>query len=637
VRPLDRRERLALAAVVAFGLWLRILYVLEQRHDRLFDYPVVDEERYVAMARGLTLGYVEPRAWFHPPGLVYALSLVFRAFGDGLLAPRIVQACVSSATCLLAFVVARRFFSPRVAIGAATVCAFHGLLIFESYELLPPTWIAATALLALWLLDVARERRTVGTALAAGVSLGVSAVFAPTILPFAACAALWLRSPALALALVAGVAIPIAPVTAGNWQRSHEVVLVSSNGGLNFFLGNNADYDATLAIRPGHRWETLMDEPARAGIQGAAGASGYFTSKALAFFRDDPLAAATLFGRKLHLYFDGAELPRDTDIYAAREGSPLLSVLVSRGPPWLPDGLLVPLALLGAAFAWPRRRELFVLYAFAGLQAIVTAAFFVTARYRVPALPVLAMFACVGVGGILEGLGAAGTPRAPLARSLAGLAALVVACNLPTPESRVSYAAELDFYRGLASTRHERDPEGAIDFFRRSCARDPGDARPWFELGNTLAATHREREAVDAWSHAAADDPFDARPRRQTAVVLAKAGDLEGAIGALRANVDARAHDDAFYAPDHLELALLEARAHHPDAGVADLRAATRGDPRYVRSQLDGIARAAMDASPGDDFLVALADVAASVGKPDLAGTLRTHVTAQTAQTPGSL
>ena len=280
-----------------------------------------------------------------------------------------------------------------------------------------------------------------------------------------------------------------------------------------------------------------------------------------------------------------------------------------------------------------------MLYAFAGLQAIVTAAFFVTARYRVPALPELAMFACVAVGGLLERLRSARTSRAPHARSLAGIAALVVACNLPTPESRVSYAAELDFYRGLASTRHERDPGAAIDFFRRSCVRDPGDARPWLELGNTLAATHREREAVDAWSHAAADDlGFDARPRRQAAFVLAKAGDLEGAIEALRANVEARAHDDAFYAPDHLELALLEARAHHPDAGVADLRAATRGDPRYVRSQLDGVARAAMDASPGDDFLVALADVAASLGKSDLAGTLRAHMSPRRPRrTPGSL
>ena len=306
--------------------------------DRLFDYPVVDEERYVAMARGLTLGYVEPRAWFHPPGLVYALSLVFRAFGDGLLAPRIVQACVSSATCLLAFVVARRFFSARVAIGAATVCAFHGLLIFESYELLPPTWIAATALVALWALDVAREKRTVVTALAAGVSLGVSAVFAPTILPFAACAALWLRRPALAVALVAGVAIPIAPVTAGNWERSHEIVLVSSNGGLNFFLGNNADYDATLAIRPGHRWETLMDEPARAGNPGARGRVPRLlhVEGARLLSRRSAGRRGALLARKLHLYFDGAELPRDTDIYAAREGSPLLSALVSRGPPWLP-------------------------------------------------------------------------------------------------------------------------------------------------------------------------------------------------------------------------------------------------------------------------------------------------------------
>jgi tetratricopeptide (TPR) repeat protein len=610
---------MVLAGVVLAALWLRLLYIYEQHTDLLFTYPVVDEERYVQMGRELAMGHVEPRAWFHPPGLVYALSLVFRLFGDGLVAPRVVQALVSSASCLGVFVVGRRLFSNRIAIGAATLCALHGVLVFESCELLPPTWILAASLLSLWSLSVAGERKTVPHALAAGASLGVAAVFAPTILPFVAVAALWLRRWQLALALLVGVAVPIAPVTAGNWERGHELVLVSSNGGINFFLGNNADYEATLAMRPGHRWERLTEEPMHAGINGPAGASSYFAGKALAFFREEPGRAAGLLARKLYLYFDGVELPRDTDIYAAREQSPLLSWLVSRGPPWLPDGLLIPLACVGAWAAWRERPRALLAYGFVATQAIVTAAFFVTSRYRVPALPVLAMFACAGIGAIVTGW--TGSRGAMKLAPLAGCLVLVGLLNVPTRESQASYAAELDFYRGLASIRHERDLPGGIEFFQRASRRDPGDARIWFELGNALASARRTDEAIDAWQRAGHADPWDARALRQAVAALVARGDLDGAAADLHACIDANQHEPAYYASDHLELALVDARRRSfPDARV-ELGVAVRLDPSYVHRRLEELTRAALRDPAVDDegFLGDLEDLDSQMGRLDLA------------------
>jgi 4-amino-4-deoxy-L-arabinose transferase-like glycosyltransferase len=621
VTPAGRPYRLALAGIVFVALWLRLLYVWEQHADLLFTYPVVDEERYVQMGRELAMGYTEPRAWFHPPGIVYALSLVFRVFGDGLTAPRVVQAIVSSVSCLGVFAVARRMFSERIAIGAALVCALHGVLVFESCELLPPTWILASCVLALWLLSIAGERRTVPHALAAGVSLGLAAVFAPTVLPFAAIAAVWLRRWQLALALVAGAALPIAPVTIGNWERGHELVLISSNGGINFYLGNNADYDATLAMRPGHRWEALMDEPIEAGARGPAAASRYFTGKALAFFRDHPARAAGLFAHKLYLYFDGVELPRDTDLYAARDQSPLLRAMVSRGPPWLPDGLLVPLAFVGAWAGWRERRRAALAYAFVASQAVVIAAFFVTSRYRAPALPVLAMFACAGVETISAALRSSrsGWGRA---RPLVASFALVVIFNVPTRESRVSYAAELDFYRGLASIRHERDVPDGIAYLQRASARDPSDPRIWFELGNALDAAHRTDEAIEAWRVAGAADPWDGRARRQAADALVARGDLDGAARILRTHIAAARREPAYYAPDHLQLAFVEARLRAFDAAAGDLREATTLDPRFVRSRIEDLTHALLGDPAVDDagFLAVLADVAGALGRRDLVG-----------------
>ncbi|MGD0528592.1 MAG: glycosyltransferase family 39 protein [Polyangiaceae bacterium] len=590
----DRRVGIVLVALLAVGLALRITYIVGQRQDVLFDYPVIDEERYVALGRALADGHgPEARAWFQPPGLTYALATVFWACGPGLLAPRIVQALVSVASGGLAYLVAARLFSRRIGLATAAVFAVHGVLVFECYELLPPTWMVAADLLALWLLLRTREDGTPRAAFFAGIALGVAGVFGPTVLPFALFAGAWLRRPVLVGALALGVALPIAPVAWGNWQRGHELVLVSTNGGINFYLGNNEHYDRTLAIRPGEHWTALEDEPTRAGLLNGAMGS-WFYQRGRDFWAQHPASAVSLYLRKLYLFFDGPEIPRDTDVYAMGRESRLLRALVPRGPPWLPDGLLVPLALVGAVACWPERRRLLPAYAFVAMQALVVAAFFVTSRYRLPSVPVLAMFACAGVARVAR------ATRGQRAVAAAGFAVVAVALNVPTRESSVSYAAELDFYRGLTMQRQLHRLAPAVEYFRAATREDPGDARPWFELGNVLDASGRTDEAVEAWRHAGHDDPWDARALRRVSVALARRGDLDGAITALRENVGSHARPEAYYATDHLNLALLCARQGLDADATRELAAASSADPEWFRKTIPGFARSVASAHDVD-------------------------------------
>ncbi len=609
--PIARREAWTLAGVLVVALILRVAYILGQRGDLLFEHPVVDEELYVTRATSLAGGHgAELYPWFQPPGLTYFLALVFRAFGPGLLAPRLVQALVSTASCGLAYLVARRLLSHRVALATAAICAVHGVLVFESYELLPVTWMLAADLFAVWLLLRAGTERTPKTALFAGVALGVSAVFGPTVLPFALFAAVWLRRPALVGALAAGVALPIAPVTWANWQNGHELVLISTNGGINFYLGNNDRYDDTLAIRPGEHWKALDDEPIHDGAVGHSARSAWFFRRGLAFWEEHPARAVALALRKVYLFFDGPEIPRDTDVYALRSDSWLLSALVTRGPPWLPDGLLVPLALLGATLCAQRWRELLPLYAFVALQALTIAAFFVTSRYRVPSLPALALFACAGVDRLASG------SRSLRAAGAAGFAALALCLNVATHESSVSYAAELDFYRGLALQRYLHSPAQAVDYFRRASTEDPRDGRIWFELGNALDASGRNGEAIEAWLRAGEADPWDPRGRRRASVGLARQGRVDDAIAALRADIDSRAHPEAFYAPDHLNVALMLAQTGRDAEAMSELAAAQAADPAWFRWTIAGFARA-VQSNP--DIGSAFRDAVASASRGALA------------------
>jgi tetratricopeptide (TPR) repeat protein len=260
---------------------------------------------------------------------------------------------------------------------------------------------------------------------------------------------------------------------------------------------------------------------------------------------------------------------------------------------------------MGMVSAWRRKTPGIALpIAFVAQQAIVVALFFVTARYRTPSLPFFAIFACAGAVDVWNAV------KDRRFAIVGALVALAIVLQLPAREANVSYAAELDFYRGLAYLRNLRDPPSAVERFRRAATEDPSDARIWFELGNALDAARRSDEAIDAWKHADAADPTDPRAARRAAVVLTLRGDLDAAIVVLQADVDAHARDDATYAQDHLNLAILRARRRDFRRALDDLAIAANEDPRYFRASLVAWTRTALDQPAVDDaaFWIAVGD-----------------------------
>src|SRR5262245_4155619 len=120
------RERIAFAAILAIALVVRLYYLHELRADVLFEHPPLDEDRYVTEARQMVHGgFVGPRLFWQPPGIVFLLAATFRVFGDGLLVPRLLQAFAGTITCALIWVLARRLFGPRIAIATGAVVALH--------------------------------------------------------------------------------------------------------------------------------------------------------------------------------------------------------------------------------------------------------------------------------------------------------------------------------------------------------------------------------------------------------------------------------------------------------------------------------------------------------------------------------
>ena len=121
-----------LALVGLLALVLRLLYLGESASSPFFTSPVVDARTYVdealALAGGAWAG--PPGPFWQPPLYPYLLGFIFKVCGENYYAPRLLQALLGAASCVLLWCIGRRIFPPPIALGAGLAAAAYGPLIY---------------------------------------------------------------------------------------------------------------------------------------------------------------------------------------------------------------------------------------------------------------------------------------------------------------------------------------------------------------------------------------------------------------------------------------------------------------------------------------------------------------------------
>src|SRR5262249_52773376 len=115
----------------------------------------------------------------------------------------------------------------------------------------------------------------------------------------------------------------------------------------------------------------------------------YWTERALDFVTAHPGQWLKLMGRKFVLLWNSTEM-LDTE---SQESYADWSWPLTLGGWFGHFGILVPLALAGAVLAWRDRARLGILYALTAFYAVSVLMFYVFARYRLPLVPLLWLFA----------------------------------------------------------------------------------------------------------------------------------------------------------------------------------------------------------------------------------------------------
>ncbi|HEX7614502.1 MAG TPA: glycosyltransferase family 39 protein, partial [Thermoanaerobaculia bacterium] len=463
---------LLLLLLAAFALKAALLAHFDA-HPLLQPTGDMDGGVYARLATDVARGDVllrgpGPVPYFVSPLYIYFLAAVHVLSAGSLFAAKVVQIALGTAAVGLVYGTAQRIFDDRAALAAGILYALTGVVSFHEILILQAALDPFLTSLFLYLLAVGLTSRSFslkvnedgaraggslswGVWLAAGAAGGLLALNRPNALlciPVIALAIAAmplflppfkensLRSPLPALALLAGTAAAIAPVTVRNLVVSHEFVLISSHGGLNFLVGNgpgaNGVYRALPGITPdiggqSHDAKRLA-EAAEGRTLSTREVSAHFAKKAWTWIRESPGAAAGLFLRKVWYVLSRDEAPLNFSFPWYREQSVALKLLFV-GP-----GFLVPLAVAGFVLsligsAGAERRVLLVWASFIPAYVLSVAAFFVATRYRLPLLVALAPLGGAAVARLPEVWRAKG---ARLGAAVAAAAVLAAVSLWPT-------------------------------------------------------------------------------------------------------------------------------------------------------------------------------------------------------------
>jgi len=531
------------------AFFIRLVYLIQARSNPAFYYPMVDELWHLNWAKEIIGGnFWGSTAYFRGPLYPYFLAFLLKITGSHLFWTRLLQMLLGAGSAVMVFKIGQKLFSHKAAVLAGFMLAVYGTMIFYEAMLLIPVLFVFLNLVAVYLLILYKESEKSWHWLAAGFVLGLAAIARPNVLLLVPGFMVWIylatvrpRTKAAAFRAViylVGVLIPVLSVTLRNYIVTGETILISSQGGVNLYIGNNPDTDGLTMLMPEVRLDeslpwTEFTMATRQAAEQEAGRpltdseeSAFWTRKAVDFIKSYPGEFIGITLRKTVYFLIGFENSDQTDIYFSRTYSWLYSLLLWHFIIYFPFGLLMPLALVGMVRAWKNRRKLALLYIFIIGYVPTVVLFLVTARHRLPVVPFLILFASMGVFALIEFI-----KKKNFKDFLMYGAILIVAlilCNRTYFEVGFENTAQIHFNLALTYD-HQGDLIRAEQEYAKALESDPASPTTLNNLGFVQYRLGEMNKALSNFHKALQYDPNFADAYNNIGLVHESKGDLENA------------------------------------------------------------------------------------------------------------
>lgn len=409
-------DKLWLVAIAVLAACVRIIFVLQSADDPFRGLLFLDAKVYHLLAVEIaTRSFWGSEVFFRAPLFPYVLGLVYKIFGVGGIAIQILHSALGIGTTLLTYLIAEFHFDRRIARIAGICAAVYPTLYFFELTLMPTALEVFTFTAAIYCFSRYERSRSTLSLMLAGFALALAALARPTILSFLIVLPLWFwlvdkgqrwKNVVTKMAwVILPMIIVILPVTIRNYMIESDLVLISSQGGANFYIGNNPYSDGQTVAFPfgqaplnryeDHIWSAskFIAEKRTHQKLTSAEISSYWFKQGKSFVAERPGDAIGLFLEKSYLSFCGEELFNNANPLMPRQYSLLYAMSIWHEGINFPFGLIAPLFLIGSVMLLRQKNKRSLLLFFVFSQVITLSVFFVSSRFRQSLLPVMLVVA----------------------------------------------------------------------------------------------------------------------------------------------------------------------------------------------------------------------------------------------------
>jgi len=554
----------AILYIAAFAI--RLVFLLEIRDMPTFNYPTMDEQYHVELARQINSPDGLPKEpYFRAPLYPYFLALIYKLTGGSLFWCRFIQIAIASFVPGLLMLLGLRLFSKTISYVSGAIAVFYPTFIYYDNTLLITFIEVLSFLIVVYQLYRCQEKPGTINFAFAGALLGIGAIARPNFLLLAPFLAIWIWliiRPRIGLRnavrnyliLIAVAALVIMPVTIRNYVVSGDFVPISWQGGFNFYIGNNSHASGWSATVPG------MDPSWQGGYKEMISAaeydygrslkrsevSDYWYRLAVKEIMENPGHFIKMLFLKARLLINGYEIPNNQHEYMMRLFAPILRPLLFDHPIFFPYGLIAPLSLIGLALSLSQWRKLLLVYLSLGAYAISFLLFFICARFRQPMIPIFILFSVFAIMQIINLI--KGYKYKALILPIVALLLLIVESNsyiLNLPAERI--AADQQYYLGSAYlTLYKENIKGQNDppledplpkeilksqfYLNKAISADSTLVLGYNDLGTIAMRRRRWDEAIKLFERAEAIDSSYYQPYINHFMVYARTGRISTGI-----------------------------------------------------------------------------------------------------------
>ena len=485
--------------ILAFGL--RLIYLGELPANPLFDvFPTsMDHFNFDESAQNFARGDLLARATNNQfaPLYKYFLGILYWLFGRNLHMVYLVQFFMGSLACVLVYRIGERLFGTRSGVFSGLGLALYTTHIIYEGIILRAAFISFFGVLSCYLLLRLKERPGKTRLIWATLSLSIFFQTRPNTLLCLPLICVFLHREIFSKlsadqnsthwkTFFTTLLISFAPLLAQCYLVHEKFVFFDASGPHTFISGNIIDYS-------GVGFEHGIVESFIRHYDLGYGTNILFLS---GHILDNPWQFFLLYVRKLYFFLNDFEAPSNISIYLYREFSKLSPYLLNH------YSLVSSLALIGMALSWKRKKNIFLLNAYAISLSIAIIIFFNTSRYRIPVVPFFMLFAGYGLNEILNSI----LKKNNLKTLMGAFGFTLMYLTLQEPSSMIRIRS--NDYGNLGNAYITTGQWGKAEkSFRKSVAAAPANPNARINLGRALTRRNLLNQAATQFNVAIQIDP----------------------------------------------------------------------------------------------------------------------------------